>query len=656
MRASSASQAEGRFPWPCTPLLTPRGLVVALSLGALLLLLALWLRGAAGMALVALVATLLVLAGLCAWRKQARISLLGAHVEEVGQDLVYAAMAQSPDSMAVVAVDGRLLYANQAFLARTGYTLEEIQGSRSREISTTGMSPEQYAQMRATVERGDVWRSLLTNHSKDGAEVKEGVHISPIKDSEGRIMGFVELKHDVTELLDARERVDQLLHFDALTLLPNRQALSQYLEELLQPAPSYPMKPTYWHALVLLDMDNLSKFNAGRGIEWGDALLRAVAHKMQSLLPPTAWLARTTGDEFALVLKDVAQSRLDARMMAFALATELQRGLSTQVVFSQGIERVQVTFCVGITVFPFGEPARKRDTEDHIYRRATMALYQAKALGPGQLHTFSESLEVSSERKLSVERGLYEALARQHLRMYVQKQVDIDGQVRGVEALIRWEHPEEGMVSPGMFIPVAEESELIVQLGDWMLKQALALLSHPLVAPTSMWVAVNISARQFAQPDFVDKLAQLLQGVNLAPGRLTLEVTESMVLTSVEDAIQTMTRLNALGVQCALDDFGTGYSSLAYLHRLPIQEIKIDQSFIHNLDPEAKSGALVQALLMVAKSMQLRVVAEGVEESDQAAVLQAWYPAILCQGFLYSRPIPVEDWLQELSDQALTPP
>ena len=171
-----------------------------------------------------------------------------------------------------------------------------------------------------------------------------------------------------------------------------------------------------------------------------------------------------------------------------------------------------------------------------------------------------------------------------------------------------------------------------------------------------MSVAVNISARQFVQADFVDKVTNLLRGKYLGQGRLVLEVTESMVFTNVNEAVQKMTRLNGLGVQCALDDFGTGYSSLSYLNRLPIQEIKIDQSFIHNLEPDANSGTLVQALLMVAKSMHLRVVAEGVETEDQAAILRAWYPAILCQGYLYSRPMPVQEWLEQLSHESLTPP
>lgn len=633
--------------------LSKRRVLAAVAFATVSLAVAFFVQGPVGWAIVLMVMTVVLLVSLWLWWQLQGPHHLYAGTADAG--LVFAAVDQSPESMAVVDYEGNLLYANQTFLGRTGYTLDEVIGKPARSISSNGMTEQQRTQMRATVERGEVWRSVMANRRKDGSEIKEGVSIAPLKDDALSITAFVELKQDITELLAARERVSQLLNFDALTLLPNRWALSAKLDEMVQNSEGFPIEPEYWHALMLVDIDNFSKFNAGHGIHSGDALLRAVAQKMQSLLPPNAWLARTTGDEFAVVLRDAAKSRLDARMMVYVLATELQRGLAHQVLATEDLESVSVSFCIGITVFPFSEPARKRDSEDHIYRRATMALAQAKSQGLGQVHAFSEALQENTQRKLAVERGLYEALSHDHLKMYVQKQVDINGEVRAVEVLLRWQPPGQGMVSPGVFIPVAEESPLIVQLGDWVLERAVQLLCHPLLRQNKISVSVNISARQFAQSDFVEKVGSLIGAAKLETGRLTLEVTESMVLGDVDEAIQTMTRLNALGVQCALDDFGTGYSSLAYLHRLPIHEIKIDQSFIHHLDPDAKSGALVQALLMVAKSLQLRVVAEGVEESDQAALLHAWYPAILCQGYLYSKPIPAQEWLNELARQTLLP-
>lgn len=638
------------------PFLTNKSAIWALLLMSAMLLAAVWVRGAAGMALMMLVLTALLAGVVCLWRGSMLHVRHSDQAALAGTELVFSAIEQSPESMVVVDFDGHLLYANRTFLERTGYSLSEVLGKPARQISSTGMSEEQRLQMRAVAMGGGVWRSVMVNRRKDGSEMQEGVSISSLMGADGAILGFVELKQDITELLQSRGRLSQMLNFDALTLLPNRWALSQHLDEMIKSEQGFPHEPEHWHALLLFDMDKFSKFNAGRGLEWGDALLRAVGKRLQSLVPKTAWVARTSGNEFAVVLQDAARSRVDARMMAYALATELQRGLRHVVLAREEMEAVQLAFSVGITVFPFTEPARKRDSEDHIYRRATLALYQAKAQGVGQVHMFYEALEQSSQRKLAIEKGLYEALAHDHLRIFVQKQVDIAGKVRGVEALLRWQPPGEAMVSPGTFIPIAEDSQLIVQLGDWMLRQAVELLTHPLVRGAQMSVAVNISARQFVQADFVDKVTNLLRGKYLGQGRLVLEVTESMVFTNVNEAVQKMTRLNGLGVQCALDDFGTGYSSLSYLNRLPIQEIKIDQSFIHNLEPDANSGTLVQALLMVAKSMHLRVVAEGVETEDQAAILRAWYPAILCQGYLYSRPMPVQEWLEQLSHESLTPP
>ena len=646
--------------------------VVALVLAAVLLALAMALPTAVGLALTALVMTALLVAALCValsppaqrppdipplpeGAPPPQMSLQTASLQNSA--LVLAAMEQSPESMAVVDYDGALLYANRTFLQRSGYALQEIIGRLARDVSANGMTEVLRAQMRAVVERGEVWRGVLSNRRKDGSEIQEGVSISPLLGAQGEIIGFVELKHDITELMQAREQLAQLLSFDTVTLLPNRWALSQRLEAMVANTPGFPQPPAYWHVLLLLDLDGWSKLHAARGEQWCDALLASMAKNLQSLLPSTAWAARTAGDEFAVILSDAAHSRQDARMMGYSLATQLQRGLASAPLQGLGdASSLSLSFCVGITVFPFTEPVRKRDSQAHIYDRATMALYQAKAQGAGSVHAFSEALEQSTQRKLTIEHGLYEALAHDHLHMYVQKQVDINGQVRGLEALLRWQPPGEPLVSPSVFIPIAEESDLIVKLGDWMLRQAAQLLAHPLLRDTQVWVAVNISAKQFLQADFVDKIAALLQEKQIGRARLSLEVTESMVLRNVEEAVQIMTRLNALGVQCALDDFGTGYSSLSYLHRLPIQEIKIDQSFIQQLEPDGKSGALVQAVLMVAKSLELRVVAEGVEQEEQAALLRAWYPAILCQGYLYSHPMPVDEWLQELAQgQGVSP-
>lgn len=628
---------------------------MCLCAAIILLLWGTWLKGPVGWAMVLLVATALLGAVLymaLLWPRRAATGISSHELQNL--QLLYNAVEQNPDSMLLVDLNGHLVYANQAFYKHTGYAREEALGRPSLDVSANGISAQERVHMRQLVEQGVPWRSILNNRRKDGSTLAESICISPVRDAQGQLTHFMELKQDITERLQAQQRITQLLNFDTLTLLPNRFALSRKLQELLDKSKETGAKDSgYWHALLLLDMDRFAKFNAGRGIEWGDALLRAIALKLSSLVPQSAWVARTNADEFAVVLENVALSRLDARMMCYALATELQRGLSAQVVMHQKSELVQVSFCMGMTVFPFVEPSRKNDSVDHILRRASMAMHQAKSKGVGQIHTFSESLVEVNQRNLEIEKGLYEALQKDQLRLFIQTQVDMEDRVTSIEVLLRWEHPEQGLISPGQFIPVAEESDLIVQLGDWVLKQIESLLSHPSVYEAGLGISVNISARQFQQPDFIAKIKALVERTGSKRGRLTLEVTESMVLNDVEDAIHTMVALRGIGVDFALDDFGTGYSSLSYLQRLPIQEIKIDQSFIHDLEPDAESGALVQALLMVAKRLGLRVVAEGVESAEQAEVLRAWDPAILCQGYLFSRPIPAAEWLEQLGQPPL---
>lgn len=561
---------------------------------------------------------------------------------------------QSPFSVLVVDLAGQVVYANPAFLRYSGYSEAEVLGRRSLEVSLTGMHSDARDAMRKVVEAGGAWHGVLCNIRKDSERITESVTITPVHDEQGVLLYMVEIKQDISEQLYAQERISQLMNFDHLTQLPNRFALARKLDELLlrarvnwQPSGEQQL----WHGLVLLDLDRFDKFNMVRGSAWGDALLSALGLKLVSVLGDRAWVARYTDDQFAVVLEHIGSCRSEARLQAYSVATEVQSLLTSVTVFD-GLESVPVSFGVGMTVFPFIEPGLRADGSDHILRRATVALAQAKRQGLGQIHAYSETLSQSAKRNLQLEKELNIALEQEQLRLFVQPKYDAHGRVVSMEALVRWEHPEQGMISPGEFIPVAEESGQIVAIGAWVLEQVCVLLNHPLMRAHGYSVAVNISARQFMQPDFVQRITALLERGHIAGNLLILEVTESMVLADVSDAIHKMVVLRGLGLEFSLDDFGTGYSSLSYLQRLPIQEIKVDQSFIKDLDPSGANGTLVQAVLMVAKRLGLRVVAEGVERAEDAVVLQAWEPAILCQGYFFSRPMPVAQWLQGLEAAA----
>lgn len=558
---------------------------------------------------------------------------------------------QSPFSILVVDFAGHVIYANQAFLKHSGYSEQEVIGQRSLAVSLTGMDDATRSAMRALVEAGGAWQGVLRNRRKDGESITESVTITPVSDADGALRYMVEIKQDISAQVIAQERVVQLLNFDPLTQLPNRYALTRKLEELLQQARASWQagdEKRAWHGLLLLDLDRFGKFNMARGSAWGDAVLNAVGMKLVSVLHDRGWVARYTDDQFAVVLENTGPTRSEARLNAYTVALELQSALASVSVFN-GQEIVSTSMGIGITVFPFVEPGLHSDASDHVLRRSTVALAQAKRQGLGQIHAYSEVLSESAQRHLKIEDGLKEALEHGQLRLFVQPQYDVRGQVVSMEALVRWEHPEHGMISPGEFIPVSEESGQIVQIGNWVLEQVCTLLNDPLMRAAGYSVAVNISAHQFMQADFVQQVAALLQRSQVPGALLTLEVTESMVLADVTDAVQKMLMLRGLGLEFSLDDFGTGYSSLSYLQRLPIQEIKVDQSFIHDLDPSGGNGALVQAVLMVAQRLGLRVVAEGVERAEHADVLQAWDPSILCQGYFFSKPMPVQQWLQQLA-------
>lgn len=568
---------------------------------------------------------------------------LRRHKKQLG--VLFQAMEQSQDSVLIVDLHDRLVYANQAFEEHSGLQRRAIVGQTS--LALAGLGPQERQEAQAAVQSGQVWQGVVNSRRQDGVQVTESVRIAPVTDPDGDLSHVLEIRQDISELLEAERRIRHLQHVDAVTQLPNRKALLQRLDMLLQqPASRSDGTPKECHALLLLEIDRFQKFIDVRGSKWSDALLQAFVARLQTLLPPRARLARTSFSQFAVILERVGKNRHGARAHSYAMAEELQQGLGTITCPLEVPETVQLSCSAGFSVFPFVEPGLNADAGDHVLRRASVALSQARHQGGGQVHAYSEALAATALRGIELEKGLHVALQEGQLQLFVQPQVDMMGRVVGVEALVRWQHPVNGMVDPAEFIPVAEDSGLVVPLGDWMLEQTCLLLNEPQVQQGGYRVSVNVSAIQFQQAGFEPKLRNLIQRTGVDASRLTLEVTESLLLQDVEQAIQKMVSLHALGVHFALDDFGTGYSSLAYLMRLPIQEIKLDQTFIHDLTPQSHGAVLVEALLMVAKGRSLRVVAEGVEHEAQAQLLQAWEPGILCQGYLFSRPLPASKWLR----------
>ncbi|PJI98413.1 diguanylate cyclase /diguanylate cyclase/phosphodiesterase [Acidovorax sp. 69] len=558
------------------------------------------------------------------------------------------AVEQSPESIVITDLHEGIEYVNDAFVQRTGYGRDEVVGGASASFSSNGLAPAQREGLRATLARGENWAGEQVNYRKDGQALIESVVVAPIRQPDGRVSHYVELKQDITERKRAAEEIHRLAHFDSLTSLPNRSTLMERLQVLQGRAARL---PALQHALLLLDLDRFTTFNDARGSEMGDRLLCAVALRLSEILPPQGLLVRVAGDEFAVVLHGLGADVSLAGTHALVFAEKLQAALLRPLLLDGDAEEAQLGASVGITLYP----QNASDSAHDALRRAGTALHRAKQAGGGRAAFFEQGMGEAAEQRFRVERELRQAVSAGELRLYLQSQVDVQGQLTGAEVLVRWQHPRDGLVPPGMFIPIAEESDLIVSVGGWVLAHSCAVLAQPAFAARRLRLSVNLSARQFRQARFVPQLCALLAASGADPQLLTLEVTEGLVIDDFDDAVAKMRELAALGVDISLDDFGTGYSSLAYLKRLPIQEIKIDRSFVHEAPTNADDGVLVEGILSVARHFGLRVVAEGVETQAQADFLSQRAPDIVYQGYLFGRPEPSEQWLSRLVPAQVEP-
>ena len=585
-------------------------------------------------------------------RKQWRRAVRARQALQVQTDLVhklYQAVEQSADAFLLVDYDGKIEYANNVFLREAGYTLEEVIGQQSTLFSLTALTDQEHREMRQSIENGQRWHKVLTNHRRDGSTIMEQVTIAPLFGSDGSIHHFVEIKHNIEEQLRQAQQLSQLEQFDALTHLLNRSSIWKHIDQLLTPeqTPHAPAPQQDWHGLMLVNLDRFQRINDALGAETGDLLLQKVATLMRTRLPSaTTQVGRIAGDEFVIVLQHAGSSRQDARSTCTAVARRLQYWLARLSEADADILPAGMALhaSIGITVFPFVEPGTTCDSSDLVMRRAGTALKEAKRKGRGRIELYRESLITDSNQKFELEAALREAIARQDLRVYLQNQVGEQSQLLGMEALIRWHHPTKGFISPGQFIPLAEESHLIVDIGDWVREECCRFLALPQVREKAWSVSINVSAREFQEEQFVDKVHQSTLRHGIAPQRLVLELTETVLLEDTHATTFKLKALRALGFEFALDDFGTGYSSLSYLQHLPVQELKIDQSFVQSLhDP--RNATLVKAILQVAKGFGLRVVAEGVETPVQIDFLRQAMPGIYLQGYGLHRPEAMDAWL-----------
>nr|MCU0808745.1 EAL domain-containing protein [Candidatus Contendobacter sp.] len=578
------------------------------------------------------------------WSEQ-EVALLGVFAQLLGNAEARAcaeerlrklslAVEQSPESIIITDLNGNIEYVNQAFVRNTGYSLEEVRGRNPRLLQSGKTPVEVYPAMWATLKAGQVWRGELINQRKDGSEYIEAALLSQVLDEQGKVIGYLAVKQDITDRKQIEARIHRLAFFDTLTGLPNRSLLLDRLARRL----GSPRRHHHRDALLLLDVDRFKVINTARGNLLGDVLLRAVGHRLRGLTRASDTVARMAADEFAILLPAVNQGDERSGFHARSVAEKIHAALRAP--FECEGETFTVTASIGITLLP----ARADDTSGDVLRRADTALQRAKTAGGNQSAFFETGMDESSARNYQIERGLREAISGQELRLYLQPQVSAQGALLGAEALLRWQHPSRGLMPPGAFISVAEESSLIVDLGVWVMTEACRILGRANLAGAPLRLSVNVSPRHFRQSDFAPWLRELLAATGADPIHLTLEITEGVFLDNLDEVAAKMNELVALGIHFSIDDFGTGYSSLAYLKRLPIHELKIDKTFVQDAPTDPNDAALVETILAVATHLRLRVVAEGVETEAQAAFLNA-RGSVIHQGYLYGKPEPAETWL-----------
>lgn len=522
-------------------------------------------------------------------------------------------------------------YVNQRMCDLFGLSPDNIIGRRDEAFFDPGSAAEINQVDSGVLESGKKVTVEENNVLQGETRVRTFLSIKmPLVMSPGAQPSLCGISTELTDYREMQSRTHYLAFYDSLTGLPNRRLLMESLTAAIE----HEEWAVSHSAVLVIDLDNFRLVNDIQGHECGDQLLISVAEQLRQRLEPEATLARFSSDEFVVLVNNLGEQETEAALKAERIARQLLETIAQL----RSCYTLPIIASIGISLFSGCDHSM-----DSVLQQADMALQQAKSEGGNALCFFNTEMQTSVLERASLEADLHQALERNELALHYQVQVDHQGVTTGVEALLRWYHPQRGWVSPATFIPIAEENGLIVPVGYWVLRSAceqLAKWSHQ-AAYTSLTISVNVSSVQFQQPEFVRDVEGLLATTQAPPGRLVLEVTESLLMREPVRVRNTMLKLRAQGVRFALDDFGTGYSSLSYLKRLPLDELKIDQSFIHELLTDKTDAAIVDTTILLAVSLGLTVVAEGVERKEQLDWLKG-HGCYRYQGYLFGRPTPIE--------------
>lgn len=566
--------------------------------------------------------------------------LIGTHVDisdrkqvELQLKLLKTALESSANSVLITDVEAKIEWANPAFTELTGYNMQELLGKTPRQLVYSSLQDDAFYQaMWQTIIGNKVWQGDLINKRKDGSLFDEHMTITPVTDESGCIHHFIAIKEDITHRKASEREIHSLAFFDPLTKLPNRRLLIDRINQELQNkhGPDFA-------ALLFIDLDNFKKLNDTHGHDYGDLLLIEVSRRLNQCVRNSDTVARLGGDEFVVMLTKLGKHENKALAITRRIGNKILAMLN--ITYTLGNIEHRGSSSIGVCMF-----AEQNEKAEDILKRADTAMYEAKSGGRNALRFFDPSMQHNQAQHVQMEKDLWNAIEQKQFRLFYQVQVDNQANILGAEALIRWQHPCKGIMSPDLFLKSAESMGLMSTIGDWVIETGLHQLQgwQSCEKTKNLSLSLNVSATHFQKPDFIAKLKQKINQVGVISSGLILELTESSLIDNLDNTLYTIKELGKMGIRFSMDDFGTGYSSLSYLKRFKISELKIDRMFVRDLPSDTNDRILVKTIINMGRSLNLIVTAEGVETAEQFEILKQ-YQCTQFQGFLFGKPMPINE-------------